>query len=192
MDEKKLNHHHQYQQTFKGHRQQVRLWTRHGIQSPWQKSFLWEANNLIDWSGHTQGLHSYMRSHGINARQVLEERNLHVLCFVNKFTCGSNLLPTLNVLSLNVLTFVFIWLCWIICLWFSYFTSFARLLCHIQLFATLWIIAHEAPLSMGFPRQEYWSGLLYSSPGALPNPGIWPAFPASPTLQVDSLLLDAF
>ena len=37
-----------------------------------------------------------MRSHGINARQVLEEINLHALCFVNKFTCGSNLLPTLH------------------------------------------------------------------------------------------------
>ena len=47
-------------------------------------------------------------------------------------------------------------------------------------------IAHPAPLSMGFPRQEYWSGLPFPSPGDLPNPGIKPA---SPALQVDSLLL---
>ena len=42
----------------------------------------------------------------------------------------------------------------------------------VQLFATLWTIAHQAPLSMGFSRQEYWSGLLYLPPGDLPNPGI--------------------
>ena len=37
---------------------------------------------------------------------------------------------------------------------------------------TPWIVAHQAPLSMGFSRQEYWSGSLFSSPGGLPNPGI--------------------
>ena len=45
-------------------------------------------------------------------------------------------------------------------------------------------IAHQAPLSMGFPKQEYWSGLLFPSPGDLPHPGIEPR---SPTLQEDSL-----
>ena len=43
---------------------------------------------------------------------------------------------------------------------------------HVQLFATLWTMALGAPLSMGFSRQEYWSGLLCSPPGDLPNPGI--------------------
>ena len=38
--------------------------------------------------------------------------------------------------------------------------------------ATLWTGAHQAPLSMGFPRQEYWSGLPFPSPGDLPDPGI--------------------
>ena len=47
-------------------------------------------------------------------------------------------------------------------------------------------IAHQAPLSMGFPRQEYWSGLPFPSPEDLPDPGIEPGFP---TLQADSLLL---
>ena len=51
--------------------------------------------------------------------------------------------------------------------------------------ATSWIVAHLPPLSMGFSRQEYWSGLPFSSPGHLPNPGIEPK---SPALQVDSLL----
>ena len=39
-------------------------------------------------------------------------------------------------------------------------------------FATPWTVAHQAPLSMGFPRQEYWSGLPFPSPGDLPDPGI--------------------
>ena len=43
---------------------------------------------------------------------------------------------------------------------------------------TQWTAAHQAPLSMGFPRQEYWSGLPFPSPGDLPNPGIEPTFPA--------------
>ena len=44
----------------------------------------------------------------------------------------------------------------------------------VQLFVTLWVIAHQAPLSVGFSRQEYWSGLLCPPPGDLPNPGIEP------------------
>ena len=45
---------------------------------------------------------------------------------------------------------------------------------HVQLFATLWTVAHQAPLSMGFSRQEYWSELPFPSPGDLSNPGIKP------------------
>ena len=48
-------------------------------------------------------------------------------------------------------------------------------------------IAHQAPLSMGFSRQEYWSGLLFPSLGDLPDPGI---DPGSPALQEDSLLTE--
>ena len=51
----------------------------------------------------------------------------------------------------------------------------------VQLFATSWTLAHQAPLSMGFSRQEYWSGLPFPSPGDLPNPRIKPR---SPVLQV--------
>ena len=55
-----------------------------------------------------------------------------------------------------------------------------------QLFATPWTVVHQAPLSMGFPRQEYWSGLLYPPPEYLPDSGIKPASPAAPELQADS------
>ena len=53
---------------------------------------------------------------------------------------------------------------------------------HVRLFATLWIVAHQAPLSMGFSRQEYWSGLLCPPPEGLPNPGIKPTSLTSPAL----------
>ena len=51
-------------------------------------------------------------------------------------------------------------------------------------FVTPWTIAQQAPLSMGFSRQEYWSGLPFPSPGDLPNSGLKPR---SPALQADSL-----
>ena len=57
----------------------------------------------------------------------------------------------------------------------------------VRLFVTPWTVAHRAPLSMEFCRQEYWGGLPFSSPGHLPNPGIEPR---SPTLQADSILTD--
>ena len=57
-------------------------------------------------------------------------------------------------------------------------------LSRVQLFATLWTVAHQAPPSMGFSRQEYWSGLPFPSSGDLPDPGIEPR---SPTLQADAL-----
>ena len=52
------------------------------------------------------------------------------------------------------------------------------LLSHVHLFAAANTVAHQAPLSMEFPRQEYWSGLPFPSPRGLPNPGIKPASPA--------------
>ena len=57
----------------------------------------------------------------------------------------------------------------------------------VQLFVTLWTVANQASLSMGFSRQEYWSGLPFPPAGDLPNPGIKPEFPVSPALQADSL-----
>ena len=59
-----------------------------------------------------------------------------------------------------------------------------KLLSRVRLFVIPWTGAHQASSSMGFSRQEYWSGLPFASPGDLPNPGIEPG---SPTLQADPL-----
>ena len=56
-------------------------------------------------------------------------------------------------------------------------------------YATLWTAVHQAPLSMGFSRKEYWSGLPRPPPGDLPDPGIEPMSPASCALQAASLAL---
>ena len=76
-----------------------------------------------------------------------------------------------------------------------------QLLSRVQLFATPWTVAHQASLSMGFSRQEYWSGLPFPSPRDLPNPGIKPMSPVSPALtggflcisflKINSYLLEA-
>ena len=60
---------------------------------------------------------------------------------------------------------------------------------HVQLFAILWTVACQAPLSMGFSGQVYWSGLPFPSPGDLSDPGTELTSPAAPALQVDSLPL---
>ena len=66
----------------------------------------------------------------------------------------------------------------ILCVWM--FSS-------VLLFKTPWTVACLAPLSLGFPRQKYWSGLPFPPPVDLPNSGIVPVSPASPALQEDSL-----
>ena len=60
-----------------------------------------------------------------------------------------------------------------------YYYVKVKLLSHVRLFVTAWTVAYQAPPSMGFSRQEYWSGLPFSSPGDLHDPGIEPG---SPTL----------
>ena len=60
-----------------------------------------------------------------------------------------------------------------------------KLLSRVQLFGTPWTVPYQAPLSMEFSRQEYWSGLPFPSPGDLPKPRIEPG---SPALQADTLL----
>ena len=57
-----------------------------------------------------------------------------------------------------------------------------QLLSHVLLFVAPWIVAHQAPLSMGFSRQEYWSGLPFPPLGDLPDPGIEPMSLVSPTM----------
>ena len=64
--------------------------------------------------------------------------------------------------------------------------SYIVLLSHVHFFATPWTVARQASLSMGFSRQEYWSGLPFPPPGNLPSPGI------KPTLLTSPLLADGF
>ena len=63
----------------------------------------------------------------------------------------------------------------------------AQSLSLVQHFATIWTVAHQALLSMGFPRQEYWIGLPFPSPGDLPDPGIKPESSVFPAFQPHSL-----
>ena len=73
--------------------------------------------------------------------------------------------------------------CWS-CSWSRGLKVKVKSLSRVQLFVTPWTIAYQAPPSMGFSRQEYWSGLPFPSPGDLPNPGIEPG---SPAFQADTL-----
>ena len=66
----------------------------------------------------------------------------------------------------------------------SRMSEWVKSLSWVWLFATPWTVAYQAPLSMGFSRQEYWSGLPFPSPGDLLDPGIEPG---SPSLQADAL-----
>ena len=61
--------------------------------------------------------------------------------------------------------------------------------CCVRFFASPRTGAHQAPLSMGFSRQEYWSALPFPPPGDVSNPGIEPMFLVAPALQTESLLL---
>ena len=60
----------------------------------------------------------------------------------------------------------------------AYFSVKVKSLSHVPLFVTPWTVAYQAFPSMGFSRQEYWSGLPFPSPGDLPNPGTEPGSPA--------------
>ena len=70
----------------------------------------------------------------------------------------------------------------------EYFVVVDHSLSHVYLFVTPWTVAHQAPLSVGFHRQEYWSGLPFPSPGDLPDPGIEPSSPAFFTTEIPGKL----
>ena len=67
-------------------------------------------------------------------------------------------------------------------------SGWVKSLSRIRLFGSPWTVAYQAPPSMGFSRQEYWSGLPFPSPGDLPDPGIEPGPPA---LQADAFTISA-
>ena len=108
-------------------------------------------------------------------------------------TTGKLHIPTTAHIPVNKFGIYQIFVCFCCCcssyiVFFNHysFVNFVKVkpLNHLQLFATPWTVACQAPPSMGFSRQEYWSGLPFPSPGDLPNPGIEPK---SPALQADSL-----
>ena len=81
-----------------------------------------------------------------------------------------------------------VYVCVCVYIYIYIYTHYIYVLCARaqSFFMTLWTVANQAPLSIGFSKQEYWSGLPCPPPGDLPNPG---TEPMSPALQVDSLLL---
>ena len=68
--------------------------------------------------------------------------------------------------------------------WFFVYSAIVCMLSSVQLFATGWTIAHQAPLSMGFSRQEYWIELPFPPPGLLPDTGIEPTSPVYSVIKV--------
>ena len=100
--------------------------------------------------------------------------------------CCSNVKILVEVEGIGIASFSFISIPFFIYFIYSLFLFFiacvlSRISC-VWLFASPWTVAHQAPLSMVFSRQEYWSGLPYPPPGDLPNLGIKPASLMSPAL----------
>ena len=115
---------------------------------------------------------SYLRSLEINVLIVIYcmQSSANDVCFTINCSEFDLFTPSLLPLCLRLL-FSPICVCDCVC-------EHVCMLSHVQLFATPWTVADQAPLSMGFPRQEYWSGLPFPSPGDLPDPGIEPTSPA--------------
>ena len=95
-----------------------------------------------------------------------------ILTFVLKTQYKGCLLYTLLIFS-NLVFFFFFKI-----FWMKTFRKLVKLLSHVWLFSTPCIVAYQVPPSMGFSRQEYWSGLPFPSPGDLSDPGIKPGSPA--------------
>ena len=113
-----------------------------------------------------------------------------LLCFVGVIiNCHHSLVDNFAISFKFLKTFTFVvispWLR-LYCMWcISHLLLFSHSIMPTSL-RPPWTVALQAPLSMGFSRQEYWSGLPFPSPGDLPDPGIKPV---SPALQTDSLPL---
>ena len=109
----------------------------------------------------SQSLYKFM-----SIELVMLSNHLILFCFL--FLLPSNF-PNIRVFS-SELTLCIRWP--ILALWLWHVHSEVKSLSCVQLFATPWTVAYQAPPSMGFSRQEYWSGLPFPSPGDIPDPGI--------------------
>ena len=89
------------------------------------------------------------------------------------------MISTLQVFTALNALFIYLWL-----FLEQFYKVKVKSLSRVRLFATPWTVAYQSPLSMGFSRQEYWSGLPFPSPGDLPDPGVKPR---SSALQADTL-----
>ena len=145
----------------------------------------------------------------ISPQKMYEYPFPYILRNPEKSSClfiNSSLIRKNSIMSFSQMTFFDIVLCFfppiasdacgthlgLYYLWGGPIDSSPCMCCHFShfwLFATPWTVARQAPLSMGFSRQEYWSGLPCPLPGDLPDPEIEPVSPASPVLQADSLPL---
>ena len=101
--------------------------------------------------------------------------------FFSLFLCVICAESIINLLQYSVIKYIANCVSWVSRLTFFVYYVLSRS-SHVQLFAILWTVARQAPLSMGFSRQECWSGLPCPPPGDLPNPGIEPMPLMSPAL----------
>ena len=117
---------------------------------------------------YKQGLYSHVHDSFIYNGPKLETTQLSVNRWIDKQ------IHTMECVRVCVCVCVCVRVCWSLsCFW---------------LFVTPWTITHQAPLSIEFSRQEYWSGLPFPSPGGCQDPGIEPGWPS---LQSDSLLFES-
>ena len=110
--------------------------------------------------------------------------------FLALLKCCFPLLDDEFVLRFRVSLFLFFWTCRVACrILVPLFCAMISCFSCVQLCVIIWTVARQAPLSMGFSRQEYWNGLSCPPPGDLPDLGIELASPASSALQAESLPL---
>ena len=105
-------------------------------------------------------------------------------CFCHYCFVLVSIVPAISLLLLHLLLDIWAWNKDTVLLSSIQWSEEVKSLSCVRLFVTPWTVACQAPLSMGFSRQEYWSGLPFPSPGDLPSPGIEPG---SPALEGDAL-----
>ena len=99
---------------------------------------------------------------------------MHIYFFLFRFFSIKDYYKVLNTVPCAMQQGLVGYLFYLFLSFFVYLFIYSYVLSHVPLSGTPWTVAHQACLSMGFPRQEYWRGLPLPSPGDLPNPGIKP------------------